>query len=756
MVAPKIVTFYSYKGGAGRTMSVANVAFLAALDGLKVLVMDWDMEAPGLAYYFRGLHDAAEAKSLKDTRGLLNIFWDWSAEAERAQNNEDVERLFANVESGKAFSECVRSLVGPGLFEKELKLDYISAGGLTVGVDDILYESALSKFSWNDFFDRYAGGAVLEKLKNWSKANYDLILIDSRTGFADVAGICTMQMPDEVALCFVLNRQNIDGVARVASAIRERRNEEIVLRAVPMRVSGSGGESSEISDAKARAVNELVRVGGFSSSAVQEDFKNLTIPAVDNLPSYETLAPFIVSDPKYDQLTLNYVQLASRLVERPLRVPSINSKTFDLVKRRLLPRHATEEFLENLTTVREIDSAISDLQQLIQSALESIVNEEYIDSDYVKALVKACDGLADKLGDLAEVVSLKMAAVDLLRAIAQVDPAVWVLSLIDKLTDMVDLYGYSFEHESQLALLEELDILLAGASTINLKLRRIEFRRRAAWVYVDAGNTDALKRTIGEISVLRKDLLGAKLAQDQSIEVVAIEVDIYRLKAEIEIQKNAFQSAKSELDNALNLIHKTSGHAESGLLCRMLFSIHIKLTEFPRKIVDVREAAEHVVAATSTGSLSQRVVIRFNTLGNIILESQCDQLAVKFCESLLGSDSRMTVQLGNYYGRYPEQALEFFKTVRDLVVIVSKHEDRSRSYSICTSFSEAVSTVRKGLIRRRRTVGDKNWGALEYEFDLLTGLFDRVGVHVETHTSELENRFFMRTVHPGRISEEDE
>ncbi|HKS15011.1 MAG TPA: hypothetical protein VJS90_18425 [Pseudomonas sp.] len=755
MVKPKIVTFYSYKGGVGRTMSLANVAFLSALDGLRVLVMDWDMEAPGLAYYFRGLHDAAEAKSLKDTRGLLDLFWDWSAEAEQAESNDDVQRLFNKAETGNLFAECVRPLVGPGLFNRKLKLDYFSAGGLRVGKDKLLYEDALSRFSWGNFFDRYAGGALLERLKLWAKSEYDLVLIDSRTGFADVAGICTMQMPDEVALCFVLNRQNIDGVARVASAIRERRNEEIILRAVPMRVTGGAGDSSEISDAKARAVSELVRVGGFSSIAVQDDFKNLAILAVDNIPSYETLAPFVASDPKFDQLTLNYVQLASKLVGQVLPVPELTNKAIELVKRRLLPRHATEEYLENLQA-REPESAVTDLQQLIQSAVESVVNEEYIDPDYVKALVKACDGLADNLGDLAEIISIKMSAVDLLRALVLANPPAWSLLFVDKLADMVDFYGYSLEHESQLELLEELDILLAGSSTINLKLRRIEFRRKAAWVYVETKNTDALKRTIGEVSALRKDLSGLKLAEDQMGEAIAADADILRLKAEIEIQKKSYQSARSELIGALDLIESSSAANVSGLLSRMNFSIHMKLAEFPRPYMSAREAAEHAVAAASNSWLSQHLIIRFISLSRIVLLSSCESLAVRFCEALFNTDSRVSLQLGNYYGRYPEQALEFFKIVRDLVVIVSKHEDRGRSYPICSSFSEAASNVRKGLIRRRRTVKDKNWNALEYEFELLTGLFDRAGVHVETHTSELENRLFMRNMHLGRPPEEDE
>ena len=49
IVNGKIVTFYSYKGGTGRTMALANVGWILASTGLKVLVIDWDLDSPGPA-----------------------------------------------------------------------------------------------------------------------------------------------------------------------------------------------------------------------------------------------------------------------------------------------------------------------------------------------------------------------------------------------------------------------------------------------------------------------------------------------------------------------------------------------------------------------------------------------------------------------------------------------------------------------------------------------------------------------------------
>ena len=46
------ITFYSYKGGTGRALALANGARDLARLGLKVVAIDFDLEAPGLHYKF--------------------------------------------------------------------------------------------------------------------------------------------------------------------------------------------------------------------------------------------------------------------------------------------------------------------------------------------------------------------------------------------------------------------------------------------------------------------------------------------------------------------------------------------------------------------------------------------------------------------------------------------------------------------------------------------------------------------------------
>jgi MinD-like ATPase involved in chromosome partitioning or flagellar assembly len=79
MPAPgKIVTFYSYKGGTGRTMALANTAWILAQAGHKVLAVDWDLESPGLHKFF---HPFLDNEAVATTSGIIELIsnYSWAA-----------------------------------------------------------------------------------------------------------------------------------------------------------------------------------------------------------------------------------------------------------------------------------------------------------------------------------------------------------------------------------------------------------------------------------------------------------------------------------------------------------------------------------------------------------------------------------------------------------------------------------------------------------------------------------------------------
>lgn len=211
----QIVTFYSYKGGVGRTMALANVAVLLSLWGYKTLIIDWDLEAPGLEHFFKEFIDFESA----------------------IKNKGVVDLLYSVPSSDKITSELVidwRSLLVNIRIPNAKAPLYL----LTAGSRGDEYFGKLRNFDLDKFYNLKQGGEFLENLRNEWKSTYDFILIDSRTGITDIGGICTIHLPDILVLLFTATDQGFQGVVDVAKRSAKGRRElpvdRLTLRTIPI------------------------------------------------------------------------------------------------------------------------------------------------------------------------------------------------------------------------------------------------------------------------------------------------------------------------------------------------------------------------------------------------------------------------------------------------------------------------------------------------------------------------------------------
>ncbi|WP_405879594.1 FxSxx-COOH system tetratricopeptide repeat protein [Streptomyces sp. NBC_01136] len=239
----RIITFYSYKGGTGRTMALANTAWILAANGRSVLAVDWDLEAPGLHRFF---HPFLDPNALAATTGVIDIINDYAWAATTGTQRSGAWHLdYARVER-HALSLTPERL---GLrFPDGGSLDFLSAGR-----QDRSYSATVSSFEWDNFYERLGGGLFLDALRDDMKASYDYVLIDSRTGLSDNADICTIQMPDTVVDCFTFSDQSMDGAAAVARSIEDdHRKRKIRVLPVPMRIDEGEKEKADAGRALAR------------------------------------------------------------------------------------------------------------------------------------------------------------------------------------------------------------------------------------------------------------------------------------------------------------------------------------------------------------------------------------------------------------------------------------------------------------------------------------------------------------------------
>ncbi len=165
----KIITFYSFKGGVGRSMALANVAVALAACQKRVCVIDWDLEAPGVENYFSRL---SISPAIRDG-GLLHIL-----EGKVLEWDDLVNKV--------------------RVFGREFSL-------ITAGQTSHAYTKRLQAFAWEAYYEQ-GGGEFIEVFGSMLRTKFDYVLIDSRTGLTDASGVCTIQLPDILVLMFTVLR----------------------------------------------------------------------------------------------------------------------------------------------------------------------------------------------------------------------------------------------------------------------------------------------------------------------------------------------------------------------------------------------------------------------------------------------------------------------------------------------------------------------------------------------------------------------
>jgi len=192
---PRTVTFYSYKGGVGRTTALTHVAWILAMRGRKVVAVDLDLEAPGLS--------TALNLEPKPKYGIVDYFYDRSYLPDGTSPNIPITQIFGEVKIPNASG---RLFIVPAGF---LSLDYISK------VDDLRANaiSSSGETLWSIFKRE-----IQEQLKP------DVILIDSRTGINEWGALSLLQAADEVIIFLFPNEQNRQGVELILKSLNSFEN----------------------------------------------------------------------------------------------------------------------------------------------------------------------------------------------------------------------------------------------------------------------------------------------------------------------------------------------------------------------------------------------------------------------------------------------------------------------------------------------------------------------------------------------------
>ena len=260
-------------------MALANVAVHLARRGRRVLLVDFDLEAPGLDTF-------PALRPEEALRGLV----DYVAEYLETDQAPDVRDF---VGKSPAFDNM---LVMP-------------SGAMARG-----YAASFGQIDWGALYAEREGYLFFEDLKaQWREAfSPDYVLVDSRTGFTDTVGICTRQLPEAVTVLFFPNAQNLRGLAKVVADVRSEaeppREKSIKLQFVMSNVPDLDDEDDILIGMKERFQREL----GF-------DDEPLVVHRYDSL-SLLNQTVFALHRPR-SRLAREYARLADMIVRRNLADP---------------------------------------------------------------------------------------------------------------------------------------------------------------------------------------------------------------------------------------------------------------------------------------------------------------------------------------------------------------------------------------------------------------------------------------------------
>ncbi len=206
----KTISFYSYKGGVGRSLTLTNLGVYLARFGATVVMVDFDLEAPGLAYKLR-----REGPVAVHGRGLAGLLADISQglPVDKADYDLAIDVSQYAVSAESDVGNGINSEQPPG------KLFLVPAGNPL----EPEYWRDLAAIDWELLFasEARSGVAALSLLKQSLARNFapEVLLVDSRTGITPGGGIATTLLPDVVVTLLLNSPEHLDGSRTVVSAV---------------------------------------------------------------------------------------------------------------------------------------------------------------------------------------------------------------------------------------------------------------------------------------------------------------------------------------------------------------------------------------------------------------------------------------------------------------------------------------------------------------------------------------------------------
>jgi len=382
------VSFYSYKGGVGRTTGLANVAYSLVKEGRTVVMIDFDFEAPGLHFWcgeFGAQGPLPEAS-------LYELFVDISNKRSETPDEKSIQKKVTNTVQEALMPIDVADCKG--------HLFLLPCHGYKDTPDprlsDIIDWKELNSSSRGTWLLSALKNAVQEEMKKklgslkkdvntegqLDVSQLQYALMDMRTGRTLSSIVLSNELSDAVVVFSSLHEQSIEGVCAFLEAPETKTTTKLKDKVIP--VISPQVAQPDVAVERGQLLAAIARLtyasqGGIARGLDKEIYIEKIIESVKNYPDHVVTVPFerklalqetlIVKQPEGYLAATSYQKLAYQVLLEKIK------ETY------------TAELRKEVKKIEEVADVLSDIK----------TREEYVTQIFERMKIDSTKLLTDKL-----------------------------------------------------------------------------------------------------------------------------------------------------------------------------------------------------------------------------------------------------------------------------------------------------------------------------------------------------------------------
>lgn len=364
-----VVTFYSYKGGMGRTTTMIAYAMSLAVNDnpikrKRVVIIDCDLEAPGYLNFF----DLSEHNGLRSGKknGLVEFLSDaqLTAHPEELDLNDYIINVGDDNKNNFAYNNLNNIWLIPA---GNLNEGYADLSG---GIDQNDYLEGLAKInlsSVNSIVNYF--NILLDRINETIEPN--IILLDSRTGFNDIFGTAALYLSSCVVGFFGFSRQTQPGLMNLLKEYYKNNNTfslQLVFSIIPQKA-----DEEWIEKHKKEVLQYINYIGSENKNYPSFLYlhRNTILEKIgtgDNLN--DSAFVNLVKDKKFDDYNSLFEKINNQFFKEPISIATYSSNTPAIQLRNAVLKHL-KDALVNVSNFAE-DTQIKEEQFFYRKCMQKL------------------------------------------------------------------------------------------------------------------------------------------------------------------------------------------------------------------------------------------------------------------------------------------------------------------------------------------------------------------------------------------------